>query len=70
MKKFLQNKKLLSAFIIVVVIWAGLRGSLRCRNRLITALLIQSLGNEAVALRTTIVDVPVGFISGGLNSVH
>ena len=33
-------------------------------------LLIQSLGNDIVALGTRIVDVPVGWISGGLNSAH
>lgn len=70
MKKFLQNKKLLSAFIIVVVILAVLGGSVNLRNKRNTPLLIQSLGNDVVALGTRIVDVPVGFISGGLNSVH
>lgn len=40
------------------------------RNKRNTPLLIQSLGNDVVAWGTRIVDVPVGFISGGLNSVH
>lgn len=70
MKKFLQNKKLLSTFIIIVVILAVLGGSVSLRNKRNTPLLIQSLGNDVVALGTKIVDVPVGFISGGLNSVH
>ena len=70
MKKFLQNKKLLSAFIIIVVILAVLGGSVSLRNRRNTPLLIQSLGNDVVALGTRIVDVPVGLVSGGLNSVH
>lgn len=73
MKKFLQNKKLLSAFIIVVVILSVLGGSVSLRNRRNTRntpLLIQSLGNDVVALGTRIVDVPVGLVSGGLNSVH
>ena len=70
MKKFLQNKKLLSAFIIVVVILSVLGGSVSLRNRRNTPLLIQSLGNDVVALGTRIVDVPVGLVSGGLNSVH
>lgn len=70
MKKFLQNKKLLSTFIIIVVILAVLGGSVSLRNKRNTPLLIQSLGNDIVALGTKIVDVPVGFISGGLNSVH
>ena len=65
MKKFLQNKKLLSAFIIIVVILAVLGGSVSLRNRRNTPLLIQSLGNDVVALGTRIVDVPVGLVSGG-----
>ena len=55
MKKFLQNKKLLSAFIIIVVILAVLGGSVSLRNRRNTPLLIQSLGNDVVALGTRIV---------------
>lgn len=70
MKKFLQNKKLLSAFIIVVVVLAVLGGSVSLRNRRNTPLLIQSLGNDIVALGTRIVDVPVSLVSGGLNSAH
>lgn len=40
------------------------------RKKRNTPLLIQSLGNDIVALGTRIVDVPVGWISGGLNSAH
>ena len=70
MKKFLQNKKLLSAFIIVIVVLVVLGGSVSLRKKRNTPLLIQSLGNDIVALGTRIVDVPVGWVSGGLNSVH
>ena len=70
MKKFLQNKKLLSAFIIVIVVLVVLGGSVSLRKKRNTPLLIQSLGNDIVALGTRIVDVPVGWISGGLNSDH
>lgn len=70
MKKFLQNKKLLSVFIIIVVVLAVLGESVNLRNKRNTPLLIQSLGNDIVALGTRIVDVPVGLVSGGLNSVH
>lgn len=70
MKKFLQNKKLLSTFIVIIVIFTVLGGSVSLRNKRNAPLLIQSLGNDIVALGTRIVDVPVGFISGGLNSAH
>lgn len=70
MKKFLQNKKLLSTFIIIIVIFAVLGGSVSLRNKRNTPLLIQSLGNDIVALGTRIIDVPVELISGGLNNAH
>lgn len=70
MKKFLQNKKLLSTFIVIIVIFTVLGGSVSLRNKRNAPLLVQSLGNDIVALGTRIVDVPVGFISGGLNSAH
>lgn len=70
MKKFLQNKKLLSTFIVIIVIFAVLGGSVSLRNKRNAPLLVQSLGNDIVALGSRIIDVPVGFISGGLNSAH
>ena len=70
MKKFLQNKKLLSTFIVIIVIFAVLGGSVSLRNKRNAPLLVQSLGNDIVALGSRIIDVPVGFISGGLNNEH
>lgn len=70
MKNFLQNKKLLSTFIVIIVIFTVLGGSVSLRNKRNAPLLVQSLGNDIVALGTRIVDVPVGLLSGGLNSAH
>lgn len=70
MKKFLENKKLLSAFIIVIVILVVLAGSVSLRNKRKTPLLIQSFGNDVVAVGSRIVDIPLGLISGGLNNVN
>lgn len=70
MKKFLQNKKLLSAFIIVFTILVVLSGSVSLRNKRNTPLFIQSFGNDVVAVGSRIVDVPLKWISGGLNSVN
>ena len=70
MRKFLQNKKLLSTFIVIIVIFAVLGGSVSLRNKRHAPLLVQSLGNDIVALGSRIIDVPVSFISGGLNNAH
>lgn len=70
MKKFLENKKLLSAFVIVIVILSILGGSVSLRNKRNTPLLIQSFGNDLVGVGARIVDIPLGWVSGGLNNVH
>ena len=70
MKKFLQNKKLLTSFIVVFVVLIVLGGSVSLRNRRNTPLLIQSLGNDIVAVGSRIVGGPVSLISGGLNNVN
>ena len=70
MKKFLQNKKLLSAFIIVVVILVVLGGSVSLRNKRNTPLFVQSFGNDVVAVGSRIIDVPLALISSGLNNVN
>ena len=70
MKKFLENKKLLSAFVIVIVILSILGGSASLRNKRNTPLLIQSFGNDVVGVGARIVDIPLGWVSGGLNNVH
>lgn len=70
MRKFLQNKKLLTTFVIVIVVLCVLTGSVKLRNRRNTPLLIQSFGNDIVAVGSRIVDGPLGLISGGLNNVN
>lgn len=70
MKKFLQNKKLLSACIIVVLIFAILGGSVTMRNKRNTPMIIQSFGNDVVAVGARIIDFPLSFVSGSLNNVH
>lgn len=70
MKKFLQNKKLLSACIIVVLIFAILGGSVSVRNKRNTPMIIQSFGNDVVAVGARIIDFPLSFVSGSLNNVH
>lgn len=70
MKKFLQNKKLLSAFVIVILIVILLGGSVSLRNKRNSPLFVQSFGNDVVAVGSRIVDVPLGLISGGLNHVN
>ena len=70
MKKFLQNKKLLSVCIVVIALFTVIGGSVSLRNKRNTPLVIQSLGNDIVALGARIVDFPIGMISGGFNNVN
>ena len=70
MKKFLQNKKLLSVCVIVVVIFSVMGASVTLRNKRNTPFIIQSLGNDIVAAGTRVVDMPIGLITGSFNTVH
>lgn len=70
MKKFLQNKKLLTTFLVVIVVLVILTGSVHLRNKRNSPLLVQSFGNDVVAVGARLVDWPLGLISGGLNNVH
>ena len=70
MKKFLQNKKLLSAVVAVILVFTILGGSVSLRNKRNTPLIIQSFGNDVVAVGSRIIDFPLSFVSGSLNNVH
>ena len=70
MKKFLQNKKLLSVCIVVIALFTVIDGSVSLRNKRNTPLVIQSLGNDIVAVGARVVDFPIGIISGGFNNVN
>lgn len=70
MKKFLQNKKLLSACIAVILAFTVIGVSVSLRNRRDTPLIIQSFGNDVVAVGSRIIDFPLSFVSGSLNNVH
>lgn len=45
-------------------------GSVSLRNRRDTPLIIQSFGNDVVAVGSRIIDFPLSFVSGSLNNVH
>ncbi|WEV37786.1 rod shape-determining protein MreC [Lactobacillus sp. ESL0677] len=70
MKKFLQNKKLLTVCVVIIVIFSVLGTSVHLRNKRNTPLIIQSLGNDVVAVGTRVVDFPISFVSGGLSTVN
>lgn len=70
MKKFLQNKKLLSVCVAVIVIFSVIGASVSLRKKRSTPLVIQSFGNDIVAVGARIVDFPIGLISGSFNTVH
>lgn len=70
MKKFLQNKKLLSVCIAIIVIFSIIGGSVSLRNKRNTPLVVKSFGNDIVAVGARIVDLPIGLVSGSFNTVH
>ena len=70
MKKFLQNKRLLSVCIAIIVIFSIIGGSVSLRNKRNTPLVVQSFGNDIVAVGARIVDLPIGLVSGSFNTVH
>ncbi|WEV51915.1 rod shape-determining protein MreC [Lactobacillus sp. ESL0731] len=70
MKKFLQNKKLLTVCVVIIVIFSVLGTSVHLRNKRNTPLIIQSLGNDVVAVGTRVVDFPISLVSGGLSNVN
>lgn len=70
MKKFLQNKKLLSAFVIVILILTILGTSVSLRNKRNSPLFIQGFGNDIVAIGSRVIDLPLSIISGGVSHVN
>ncbi|WEV39332.1 rod shape-determining protein MreC [Lactobacillus sp. ESL0680] len=70
MKKFLQNKKLLTVCVVIIAIFSVLGISVHLRNKRNTPLIIQSLGNDVVAVGTRVVDFPISLVSGGLSNVN
>ncbi|BDR60388.1 rod shape-determining protein MreC [Lactobacillus xylocopicola] len=70
MKKFLQNKKLLSVCVVIIVIFAVSGTSVGIRNKRNMPLVIQSFGNDVVAVGVRVVDFPLRLVSGTMNTVH
>lgn len=70
MKKFLQNKKLFTVFIIIILILIVLAGSVSLRNKRQKPFFVQSFGNDVAALGSRIIAAPVHLLSGGFTSVH
>lgn len=70
MKNFLQNKRVLSICVAVILVFSIMGASIGLRNKRSTPLIIQSFGNDIVAVGTRIVDFPIGVVTGSLNTVH
>lgn len=70
MKNFLQNKRILSICVAVILVFSIMGASIGLRNKRSTPLIIQSFGNDIVAVGTRIVDFPIGVVTGSLNTVH
>lgn len=70
MKKFFQNKKIITIFVLVVLILSLLTVSVHARQRRSGPLFIQKVGNETMAIGSRLLNWPLALISGGANSVH
>ncbi|MDO4912134.1 MAG: rod shape-determining protein MreC [Lactobacillus sp.] len=70
MKNFFENKRLLSIFGTVLLVLVIIFSSVGLRNNRKAPLIIQSLGNDIVAIGANVVNVPVNLITGGATSVN
>lgn len=70
MKKFFQNKKIVTIFIIVVLLLSLLTLSVHARQHRNGPLFVQKVGNETMAIGSRLLNWPLSLISGGANSVH
>jgi rod shape-determining protein MreC len=70
MKKFFQNKKIITIFVIVVLILSLLTVSVHARQLRSGPLFVQKVGNETMAIGSRLLNWPLALISGGANSVH
>ena len=70
MKKFLKNKKLLTIFVLVILVLSMLSISLRLRNKRETPFLVQKIGNDTVSIVTRVVNWPINLVSNGVANVE
>lgn len=70
MKKFLKNKKLLTIFVLVILVLSMLSISIRLRNKRETPFLVQKIGNDTVSIVTRVVNWPINLVSNGVANVE
>lgn len=70
MKKFLKNKKLLTIFVLVILVLSMLSISIRLRNKRETPFLVQKIGNDTVSIVTRVVNWPINLGSNGVANVE
>lgn len=70
MKKFLKNKKLLTIFVLVILVLSMLSISIRLRNKRETPFLVQKIGNDTVSIVTRVVNWPINLVSNGVANVQ
>ena len=70
MKKFLKNKKLLTIFVLVILVLSMLSISVRLRNKRETPFLVQKIGNDTVSIVTRVVNWPINLVSNGVANVE
>lgn len=70
MKKILKNKKLLTIFVLVILVLSMLSISIRLRNKRETPFLVQKIGNDTVSIVTRVVNWPINLVSNGVANVE
>lgn len=70
MKKFLQNRRLLTAISTVFLVLLLIGGSVTLRNRRNSPMFIVKMGNDIVSIGSRLVSWPVELLSGGAQSVN
>lgn len=69
MQKFFSNRRLVVIFVLLILCFGLMAGSVALRNKKSTPTLIQQFGNDIVGFTNNVVSYPISGVKSGLNSV-
>ena len=69
MQKFFSNRRLVVIFVLLILCFGLMAGSVALRNKKSTPTLIQQFGNDIVGFTKNVVSYPISGVKSGLNSV-
>ena len=69
MQKFFSNRRLVVIFVLLILCFGLMAGSVALRNKKSTPTLIQQFGNDIVGFTNNFVSYPISGVKSGLNSV-